>query len=145
MARKKKASTKRRRSSRRRLGALGKIGSGVLFKVAGAVAGKLLTNIVDKQLPESGFKKWAVSATPIAGGFITGMVSKQSWAKDLADGMFIIGGVQLVQQTGAIGALADDMEQYNRNFVALGPTYQNPRGVVAGIGEMDLSTAAILS
>lgn len=144
MARRKKASYKRRRSSRR-LGALGKIGSGVLFKVAGAVAGKLLSNVVEKQLPESGFKKWAVSATPIAGGFITGMVSKQSWAKDLADGMFIIGGVQLVQQTGAIGAFADDMESYNRNFVALGPTYQNPRGVVAGIDEMDLNTAAILS
>ena len=142
MARRKKAS-KRHRS--RRLGGLGKIGTGALIKVAGAVAGKVLTNVLDKQLPESGYKKWLVSATPIAGGFLTGMISKQSWAKDLADGMYIIGGVQLIQQSGAIGALADDETSYNRNFVALGPTYQNPRGVVAGIGELDLSTAAILS
>lgn len=143
MARRKKASKRHR--SRRRLGGLGKIGTGALIKVAGAVAGKVLTNVLDKQLPESGYKKWLVSATPIAGGFLTGMLSKQAWAKDLADGMYIIGGVQLIQQSGAIGALADDETSYNRNFVALGPTYQNPRGVVAGIGELDLSTAAILS
>lgn len=143
MARRKKAH--RRQRSRRKLSGLGKIGAGALVKIAGAVAGKVLTNVVDKQLPESGFKKWVVSATPIAGGLITGMISKQSWAKDLADGMYIVGGLQLVQQTGAIGALVDDDTSYNRNFVALGPTYQNPRGVVAGIGEMSLEKAALFS
>ena len=126
MARRKQA-RRRHRSSRRRLGALGKIGGAVLYKVAGAVAGKVLTNVLEKQLPESNYKKWLVSATPIAGGFLTSMISKAPLAKDLAEGMFVIGGVQLLQQTGAIGAMnyGGSMESYNRNFVALGPSFQN--------------------
>lgn len=145
MARRKQARSRRRSSRRRRLGALGKIGAGVLYKVAGAVAGKVLTNVLDKQLPESGYKKWLVSATPIAGGFLTSMISKAPMAKDLAEGMFVIGGVQLLQQSGALGALnyGGSMEAYNRNFVALGPSFQNQRGVVAGLSELDLSKASI--
>lgn len=146
MARRKKA-PKRRRSSRR-LGAIGKIlPTGALYQVAGAVAGKVLTNVVGKQLGNTGLpetaKKWLTAATPIIGGIVTGMISKGQMAKDLAAGMYVIGGVQLVSESGAIGAL-DDVD-YNRNFVALAPTNQNPRGVVAGIGELSLEKAAVLS
>ena len=51
MARRKKArKTTRRRKS---IGALGAIGGGVLLKVAGAVAGKVVSNILDKQIGAS--------------------------------------------------------------------------------------------
>lgn len=133
MARRKnrKVSRRRRRGS---LGAISKLGGGALLKIAGAVAGKVLTNVIDKQLPESSWKKWATAATPIVGAIATNMLSKNATAKQLAEGMMIIGGVQLVQETGAIGFILDP---YERNFVALGPTYQNPRGVVAGMSTQD--------
>lgn len=134
----------RRKVSRRRrgsLGAIAKIGGGALLKIAGAVAGKVLTNVVDKQLPESGYKKWVAAATPIIGAFATNMISKNATAKQLAEGMMIIGGVQLVQQSGALGAF-----DYDRGFVALGPSFQNPRGVVAGVSDYTLTAeqAALL-
>lgn len=134
MARRKKQRKVSRRRRRGSLGAITALGGGALLKIAGAVAGKVLTNVVEKQLPESGWKKWAAAATPIVGAIATNMISKNATAKQLAEGMMIIGGVQLVQETGAIGFVLDP---YERNFVALGPTYQNPRGVVAGMSTQD--------
>lgn len=144
MARRKKA----RKTSRRRrsIGALGKMGGGVLLKVAGAVAGKVLSNVLDKQIGASMTgRSYLVAGAPVAAGLILPMVSKNATIKALAEGMLVIGAVQLVKETGAIGAIMDDDTSYNRNFVALGPTNQNPRGVVAGIAGLSLEKAALLS
>jgi len=134
-----KTKTKRRRSYRRgRISGIANFGDGALLKIAGAVAGKMLSDVVAKQLPESGFKKWAVAATPVAGYFITKMVSKNAMAKQLADGMLIIGGYQVARETGVVSGIMND---YDRRFVALGPTFQNPRGVVAGTMKDGMSSA----
>lgn len=144
MARRKKARKTNRR--RRSIGALGKMGGGVLLKVAGAVAGKVLSNVLDKQIGASMTgRSYLVAGAPVAAGLILPMVSKNATIKALAEGMLVIGAVQLVKETGAIGAIMDDDSSYNRNFVALGPTNQNPRGVVAGIAGLSLEKAALLS
>lgn len=130
MARRKKHTTKRRRSHRRgRLGSIANIGGGALVKVAGAVAGKYLSDFVSGMLPENNMKKWIAAATPIAGAIVTNMVSKAPLAKGLADGMLVIGGYQIIRETGVIKGV---MDGYDRRFVALGPSFQNQRGVVAG-------------
>ena len=144
MARRKKArkTTRRRRS----IGALGAMGGGVLLKVAGAVAGKVLSNVLDKQLGASMTgRSYLVAGAPAVAGFVLPMVSKNATVKALAEGMLIIGAVQLVKETGAIGNIMEDDSSYNRNFVALGPSNQNPRGVVAGISGLSLEKAALLS
>lgn len=157
MARKKHA-RKTHHRRRKSMSGLGKLGGGALLKIAGAVAGKFLSNTVDGMVgPGMSGRKFIVAGAPIVAGIVLPMVSKSATVKSLAEGMLIIGGVQLVQSTGYLAGIGvADETPYQRNFVALGPTFQNQRGVVAGVDEtpyqrnqsvsgLDLRKAALLS
>lgn len=147
MARKKHYA-KTKHSRRRKISGIGAGTSGILVKVGGAVLGNLVSNQVAKMYTGAG-SDYVAAAAPIAGGILTSMLLKGATGKGLAEGMYIAGGIKLASKVsgGALGALMDD-NSYNRNFVALAPSFQNPRGVVAGITtdrKMDLKRAALLS
>ena len=146
MARRKHAKKHSRR--RRKISGIGAAGTGILVKVGGAVLGNLVSNQVSKMYSGAG-SDYVAAAAPIAGGILTSMLLKGATGKGLAEGMYIAGGIKLASKIsgGRLGAMSDDVS-YNRNFVALGPTFQNPRGVVAGItqgGKLDTRKAALLS
>lgn len=159
MARKKHA-RKTHHRRRRSMSGLGKMGSGALVKIAGAVAGKVVANYLDGMLgADMAGRKYIVAGAPVAAGLLLPMVSKSATVKGLAEGMLIYGGVALAQSTGVLkGIGVADETPYQRNFVALGPTFQNQRGVVAGVDNketpyqrsnsvagLDLRKAALLS
>ena len=138
---------KRKHSRRRKISGIGAGTTGILVKVGGAVLGNLVSNQVAKMYTGAG-SDYVAAAAPIAGGILTSMLIKGATGKGLAEGMYIAGGIKLASKVsgGALGAM-DDLS-YNRNFVALAPSFQNPRGVVAGITtdrKMDLKRAALLS
>lgn len=146
MARRKHAKKHSRRRSK--ISGIGAAGTGILVKVGGAVLGNLVSNQVSKMYSGAG-SDYVAAAAPIAGGILTSMLLKGATGKGLAEGMYIAGGIKLASKIsgGRLGAMSDDVS-YNRNFVALGPTFQNPRGVVAGItqgGKLDTRKAALLS
>lgn len=146
MARRKHAKKHSRR--RRKISGIGAAGTGILVKVGGAVLGNLVSNQVSKMYSGAG-SDYVAAAAPIAGGILTSMLLKGATGKGLAEGMYIAGGIKLASKIsgGRLGAMSNDVS-YNRNFVALGPTFQNPRGVVAGItqgGKLDTRKAALLS
>lgn len=146
MARRKHAKKHSRR--RRKISGIGAAGTGILVKVGGAVLGNLVSNQVSKMYSGAG-SDYVAAAAPIAGGILTSMLLKGATGKGLAEGMYIAGGIKLASKIsgGRLGAMSYDVS-YNRNFVALGPTFQNPRGVVAGItqgGKLDTRKAALLS
>jgi len=62
--------------------------------------------------------------------------------KALGTGMIAVGGLELVQSTGVLAGMSMPViAGYNR-MMALAPSLQNSRGVIAG---MDTRTAAILA
>ena len=147
MARRKKHA-KHSRRRHRRISGIGAAGTGILVKIGGAVVGNLLANQVAKMYTGAG-SDYVAAASPIAGGILTSMLLKGATGKGLAEGMYIAGGLKLGAKLapGVLGGM-DDNISYNRNFVALGPSFQNPRGVVAGItseGKLSTKRAAVLA
>ena len=61
--------------------------------------------------------------------------------KALGTGMIAVGGLELVQSTGVLSGFPV-IAGYKKSYMALAPTSQNTRGVIAG---MDTRTAAILA
>ena len=72
-------------------------------------------------------KTYISAAVPVAVGLVLPKIIKNPMVKNLSTGMLVIGGVKLVQSTGVISGI------YSPAMVALGPSVQNTRGVVAGM------------
>jgi hypothetical protein len=64
--------------------------------------------------------------------------------KALGTGMIAVGGLELVQSTGVLAGMSGFpvIAGYGKRYMALAPSMQNTRGVIAG---MDTRSAAILA
>lgn len=149
MARRKKLTKKisRRRKSRK-MGAVGASGiTSALFTIVGGVAARFVSNTINGTNLDASYKGYVAAAAPIAVGLFLPKFIKNDMGKALGTGMIAVGGLGLVQSTGVLKGIdgMDDMMPviagYN-NYMALAPTTQNSRGVIAG---MDARTAAILA
>lgn len=138
MARRKHHAKKTHRRHRRSMSGVKSTMTNALATIAGAVAGRVVTNIITKQMASSTMakKEYIAAAAPLVVGLLLPKVVKSELGKNLSTGMIATGGVQILQASGAIGAIE------KRNFVALGPSDQNRRGIVAG---MTTKEAAILT
>jgi hypothetical protein len=148
MARRKKTSKKRvtRRRSKR-MGAVNMAGglTSALFTIAGGVAARFVSNTINGTNLDASYKGYVAAAAPIAVGLFLPKFLKNDMGKALGTGMIAVGGLELVQSTGVLKGI-DGMEMPMiagyQNYMALAPTNQNTRGVIAG---MDTRTAAILA
>lgn len=147
MARRKKLTKKisRRRKSRK-MGAAGASGiTSALFTIVGGVAARFVSNTINGTNLDASYKGYVAAAAPIAVGLFLPKFLKNDMGKSLGTGMIAVGGLELVQSTGVLKGI-DGMEMPMiagyQNYMALAPTNQNTRGVIAG---MDTRTAAILA
>jgi hypothetical protein len=119
----------------------GSILASSLTGIAGGILGQIASNFVSKSLSTSTMsastKGYISSLTPVAVGLMLPKVVKSQTGKNLGTGMIIVGGVKLLQSTGIISGIVSPVKA-----VALGPSMQNRRGVVAGLSTRN---AAILT
>jgi len=147
MARRKKTSKKRvtRRRSKR-MGAVSMKGglSSALFTIVGGVAARFVSNTINGTTLNDSYKKYVASVAPIAVGLFLPKFIKSDIGKALGNGMIAVGGLGLVQSTGVLSG----MPMIARHYMGLAPSTNNPRGVVAGIDNMnygmDTRSAAVL-
>ena len=138
MARRKKTSKKRvsRRRSKR-MGAAGSTLTNALFTIAGGVAARFVSNTINGTTLNDSYKKYVASVAPIAVGLFLPKFIKSDMGKSLGTGMIAVGGLGLVQSTGVLSG----MPVIAKRYMALAPSSQNSRGVIAG---MDTRSAAVL-
>jgi hypothetical protein len=138
MARRKKHLKKthsRRRS--KRMGAAGSTLTNALFTIAGGVAARFVSNTINGTTLNDSYKKYVASVAPIAVGIFLPKFIKSDMGKALGTGMIAVGGLGLVQSTGVLSG----MPMIAKRYMALAPSSQNSRGVIAG---MDTRSAAVL-
>lgn len=135
MARKRKAKKVSHRKTRKRsMSGVGGMITDSLLTIGGGILGKYASGFAATLLNKSSMseknKSYISAGVPVAVGLVLPKIIKNPMVKNLSAGMLVIGGVQLVQSTGVISGM------YNYNgmaTVALGPSNQNTRGVVAGM------------
>ena len=102
-----------------------------LLTIGGGILGQYASSFASTQLSKSSMseknKAYISAAVPVAVGLVLPKIIKNPMVKNLSTGMLVIGGVKLVQSTGVISGI------YSPAMVALGPSVQNTRGVVAGM------------
>lgn len=138
----KKKSVGRKRS--RRMGAAKTGITSALFTIVGGVAARFVSNAINGMNLDASYKGYVASAAPIAVGLFLPKFVKSEMGKSLGNGMIAVGGLGLVQSTGVLSGLPAIAKRY----MALAPTPQNSRGVIAGMDTrsgMDTRTAAVLS
>lgn len=128
------------------MGAVGASGiTNALFTIVGGVAARFVSNTINGTSLDASYKGYVAAAAPIAVGLFLPKFLKNDMGKALGTGMIAVGGLELVQSTGVLKGI-DGMEMPMiagyQNYMALAPTNQNTRGVIAG---MDTRTAAILA
>lgn len=139
----KKTHSKRRKS--RKMGAIGKGGiTGALFTIVGGVAARFVSTTINGTSLSESYKSYVAAAAPIALGLFLPKLIKSEIGKNLGTGMIAVGGLELVQSTGVLAGITDFpvISGYKKSYMALAPTVQNTRGVIAG---MDTKSAAILA
>jgi hypothetical protein len=138
----KKHATHRRRS--KRMGAAGSTLTNALFTIAGGVAARFVSNTINGTKLNDSYKKYVASVAPIAVGIFLPKFIKSEIGKALGTGMIAVGGLGLVQSTGVLSG----MPMIAKHYMGLAPSTNNPRGVVAGIDNMnygmDTRSAAVL-
>ena len=145
MARRKKTSKKRvtRRRSKR-MGAASSTLTNALFTIAGGVAARFVSNTINGTSLNDSYKKYVASVAPIAVGIFLPKFIKSDMGKALGTGMIAVGGLGLVQSTGVLSG----MPFIAKRYMGLAPSTNNPRGVVAGMDNMnygmDTRSAAVL-
>jgi len=137
MARRKRHAKKvhhRKHTRKRSMHGIGGMITDSLLTIGGGIIGKYASSFATDQLSKSTMseknKSYIAAAIPVAVGLILPKVVKSPMAQHIGTGMLVIGGVQLAQSAGVISGM------YNYTpmaTVALGPSYQNTRGVVAGL------------
>jgi len=145
MARRKKTSKKRvTRKRSKRMGAAGSTLTNALFTIAGGVAARFVSNTINGTKLNDSYKKYVASVAPIAVGIFLPKFIKSDMGKALGTGMIAVGGLGLVQSTGVLSG----MPFIAKRYMGLAPSTNNPRGVVAGIDNMnygmDTRSAAVL-
>ena len=134
-----------RRKSHKRLGAAGKSGiTNALFTIVGGVAARFVSNTINGTTLDASYKGYVAAAAPIAVGLFLPRFIKSEMGKALGTGMIAVGGLELVQSTGVLAGVSGFpvIAGYKKSYMALAPTTQNTRGVIAG---MDTRSAAILA
>jgi len=140
----KKHTTHRRRS--KRMGAVAMKGglSSALFTIVGGVAARFVSNTINGTTLNDSYKKYVASVAPIAVGLFLPKFIKSDMGKALGNGMIAVGGLGLVQSTGVLSG----MPVIAKRYMGLAPSTNNPRGVVAGMDNMnyamDTRSAAVL-
>jgi hypothetical protein len=124
------------------MGAAGKSGiTNALFTIVGGVAARFVSNTINGTTLDASYKGYVAAAAPIAVGLFLPRFIKSEMGKALGTGMIAVGGLELVQSTGVLAGLPV-IAGYKKSYMALAPTTQNTRGVIAG---MDTRSAAILA
>jgi hypothetical protein len=145
MARRKKHTKKvtRRRKSRK-MGAATSGMTNALFTIVGGVAARFVSNTINGTTLDASYKGYVAAAAPIAVGLFLPRFIKSDMGKALGTGMIAVGGLELVQSTGVLAGMSGFpvIAGYRKNYMALAPSLQNTRGVIAG---MDTRSAAILA
>jgi hypothetical protein len=141
MARRKKHTKKvsHRRKSRKMGAAAGGM-TNALFTIVGGVAARFVSNFINGTTLSDSYKGYVAAATPIAVGLFLPKFIKSEMGKSLGTGMIAVGGLELVQSTGVLSGFPV-IAGYNKSYMALAPSLQNTRGVIAG---MDTRSAAVL-
>jgi hypothetical protein len=136
-----KKSTPKRRG-KRRMGAISGGMSTALFTILGGVAARFVTNALNSTtaIPDT-YKQYVAAGAPLLAGYFLPKFVKNEMGKNLGLGMIAVGGLELVQATGALAGLPIIAGMHNMQM-GLNPTTQNPRGTIAG---MSTKTAAILA
>ena len=146
MARRKKHTKKvHHRRKSRKMGAAGKSGiTNALFTIVGGVAARFVSNTINGTTLDASYKGYVAAAAPIAVGLFLPRFIKSEMGKALGTGMIAVGGLELVQSTGVLAGVSGFpvIAGYKKSYMALAPTTQNTRGVIAG---MDTRSAAILA
>lgn len=134
----KKTHTKRR--SKRSMGAISGGMSSALFTILGGVAARFVTNSLNSStaLP-AGSKSYIAAGAPMLVGYFLPKFMKNEIGKNLGTGMIAVGGLELVQATGALAGLPVISGHYG---MGMAPSTQNTRGVIAG---MSTKQAGILA
>lgn len=132
MARKRKAKKVSHRKTRKRsMHGVGGMITDSLLTIGGGIIGQYASGLAATLLSKSSMseknKTYISAAVPVAVGIVLPKIIKNPMVKNLSTGMLVIGGVKLVQSTGVISGI------YSPAMVALGPSVQNTRGVVAGM------------
>jgi hypothetical protein len=145
MSRRKKHTKKvtRRRKSRK-MGAAGSNMTNALFTIVGGVAARFVSNTINGTTLDASYKGYVAAAAPIAVGLFLPRFIKSDMGKALGTGMIAVGGLELVQSTGVLAGMSGFpvIAGYGKRYMALAPSMQNTRGVIAG---MDTRSAAILA
>jgi hypothetical protein len=134
MARRKhyKKAAHHRKHRRKSIHGMGSILTDSLMTIGGGVLGQIASNFATSQLASSTMtaksKSYISALVPVGVGLLLPKVVKSSVGKNIGTGMIVVGGVKLLQSTGVIAGIISPVRA-----VALGPSFQNPRGVVAGL------------
>lgn len=141
MARRKKH-TKKAHSRKRskRMGAAASGMTSALFTIVGGVAARFVSNAINNTSLSDSYKGYVAAAAPIVAGLFLPKVIKTPMGAALGTGMIAVGGLELVQSTGVLSGFP--VIAGYKKYMALAPTTQNTRGVIAG---MDTRSAAILN
>ena len=126
---------------------MGAAGSGMtnaLFTIVGGVAARFVSNTINGTTLDASYKGYVAAAAPIAVGLFLPRFIKSDMGKALGTGMIAVGGLELVQSTGVLAGMSGFpvIAGYGKRYMALAPSLQNTRGVIAG---MDTRSAAILA
>ncbi len=134
MARRKRHTKKvshRKHSKKRGMHGISGMITDSLLTIGGGILGQYASSFATSQLSKSTMseknKAYIAAAVPVAVGLALPKIIKSPMAKNIGTGMLVIGGVKLAQSTGVISGI------YSPAMVALGPSVQNTRGVVAGL------------
>ena len=91
-------------------------------------------------IPDS-YKKYVAAGAPILAGYFLPKFVKSEIGKNLGTGMIAVGGLELVQASGALAGLPI-IAGYCGTGMGMAPSLQNTRGVIAG---MSTKQAGILA
>ena len=143
--RRRKHTTKKTHTKRRKSRGMGAISGGMstaLFTILGGVAARFVTNALNSTsaIPAT-YKSYVAAGAPILAGYFLPKVIKSEMGKNLGTGMIAVGGLELVQATGALAGLPI-VAGYCGTGMGLAPSIQNTRGVIAG---MSTKQAGILA
>ena len=126
------------------MGAAGSNMTNALFTIVGGVAARFVSNTINGTTLDASYKGYVAAAAPIAVGLFLPRFIKSDMGKALGTGMIAVGGLELVQSTGVLAGMSGFpvIAGYGKRYMALAPSMQNTRGVIAG---MDTRSAAILA
>jgi hypothetical protein len=133
---------KKHTSHRRRHRKMGAIGGGVtqgLTVIAGAVAGKFVSDMLGKQkfVTDSSYGKYIANGVPLVAGYLLPKFIKSNVGQGLGLGMVAAGGIGLASDFGLVSSTISG--------IGLAPTAFNPRGAIAGYRGLTTDRAAIMT